>query len=289
MLEEKAENWLEPVVKNIHGQLKQQQAEWKSIDAKDVGNLKMIGDVRIHKPVCWSLDELYKENRVPKDNHDKIIPAIQRYLDEAGIVASDIVPKFKQHNCYLELALKDGRSIRIMDDVPHGEPVKSEGILSPEREFAPVSATSTIKNDAGVEESRTNKFHVAIFPKYKKLGEALANNEITTQDAKEQILALKKKLAEKKMLLWDPLPQNFGIDEKGKIFVSSSGAVCKEEERTTRKPFEPYAKNVTIAQLEDGGYKNLDTMLEEEKRPKRDVSSAERVARSRDAGSDRNR
>ena len=65
--------------------------------------------------------------------------------------------------------------------------------------------------------------------------------------------------------------------------------MSKEEERTTRKPFEPYAKNVTIAQLEDGGYKNLDTMLEEEKRPKRDVSSAERVARSRDAGSDRNR
>ncbi|MEQ1704584.1 MAG: hypothetical protein ABL867_01265 [Rickettsiales bacterium] len=205
------------------------------------------------KQICWTLSELHKDNRIPACDKAGLISQIQSLLEKEGITAEKIEPKFNQHNCYLDISLRNGKHIRIMDKKPFGEPVSSELILKPEKPL-------------GTVKSGEHELRVGIYPATKTLAAALRNDEISIEDARKQIEGLEKKLAKDGLVLWDPWAQNFGVNEHGKIFVSFEGAVAKEKD-ISNKPFEPYSSK-TIDELKVDGFANLDKMLTEAKSSK---------------------
>ncbi len=200
------------------------------------------------KQLCWTLSELHKEDRISDTNKNNLISQIQNLLDKEEINAEQIVPKFNQHNCYLDISLKNGRHVRIMDTKPFGEPVASPLILQPEKDLGTITVYD-------------NKLRVGIYPAHKTLASALSNKEISVEKAKTQINNLQRNFKNQDLVLWDPWVQNFGVNDSGQIFISFDGAVARIQD-IKKQPFLPYTEN-TIEQLQAGGFKKLDTMLNE--------------------------
>lgn len=218
------ENWLSGIVSD----LREQQKEPKQL--------------------CWTLSELHKKDRIPTHNKEELISKIQSLLSREGVRAEKIEAKFTQHNSYLDIPLRNGKHIRIMDKKPYGDPVSSNLILKPEK-------------DLGTVESGGHELRVGIYPATLPLTYALSSDKISVKDAKEQIEALREDLKKRDLVLWDPWPQNFGVNNSGKIFISFDGAVARSRD-IANKPFEPYSA-VTIENLQGSAFNNLDKMLTE--------------------------
>ncbi len=240
----------------------------KTIDKLQEKRLAQVAD-NGKPPICWTMAELYKDGndgkacRISKDCRKGLMQKMQAYLEAQGVTENMVKPELVQNNSYLIIPLKDGRQIRIMDQLPYGEPVKSDYIIMPGNSGPRVV---TQKNDFEREDPRGGerkicKMQVSIYPPYQTLSAALKNGDITPDTAHEQISELKKRLSKHGLKLWDmPWLQNFGVKNgsKGKeVFVAFDGAVCKKSDHNAA-PFIPYTDaNVTYKVLGEGGAEKL--------------------------------
>lgn len=242
----------------------------RTIDKLQEKRLALAKDAADGKPpLCWTMAEIYKSGdggkvgRISVNCRKGLMQKMQVYLEAQGVTENMVKPEFVQNNSYLIIPLKDGRQIRIMDQLPYGEPVKSDHmIMSGNNEPRVVTQPNDFarENPRGIDKKEC-KMQVSIYPPYQTLSDALKNGNITPDAAHEQIVELNKKLAGHGLKLWDmPWLQNFGVKDK-KVFVAFDGAVCKKSDHNAA-PFIPYTgDNVTYKMLGEGGAEKLKDTL----------------------------